>query len=69
MSVPKYCGRLLDKLVVIVAQQTANVKGNPDEADYVTARGLALERVTWALWEARDRLQRRRREKAKLPAG
>lgn len=57
--VPKYAGKLMDRLVLIVAKQTANVKGNPEEMEYAEARGAALVQVTWSLWRARNKLQRR----------
>lgn len=57
--VPKYAGRLLDRLVLIVAKQTSNVRGNPEDAEYAVSRGTALETVTWSLWQARKRLQKK----------
>lgn len=62
MAVPKYAGRLLDKFALIVAKQTATVKGNPEEDEYAEGRGTALEKVTWSLWRARNRLQKKLRE-------
>ena len=62
---PNYSGRLLDRLVLIAFKQTASVRENPDDPEYAAVRGGIVETVTWAVWEARERLQRRRRENLK----
>lgn len=66
--VPKYSGRLMDKLMLIVAGQTGLLRENCDETAYAVKRGTVLETVTWTMWEARERLQQRRRELAKKSA-
>lgn len=61
---PNYSGRLLDKLFLIVAKQTDEVRENPDDPGYVSNRSTVAETVTWGLWQARERLQTRRHELA-----
>jgi len=58
--VPNYSGRLLDRLVLIVAKQTSLIRENPDEPGYAVSRGTIVEQVVWRIWEARNRLQVRR---------
>lgn len=58
---PNYGGRLLDKLMLIVAEQTSVLRPNVEDAEYAVQRGTVLETVTWRMWEARERLQARRR--------
>jgi len=48
-------------MILVAAKQTANVKENPDDEDYVAKRVTVFEAVAWAFWEARNRLQARRR--------
>lgn len=62
---PKYSGQMLDKLILIAAQQTAAVRENPDDKGYVAKRSTVLETVAWAMWETRNRLQDRRRANTK----
>lgn len=58
---PNYSGRLLDKLILIVAKQTADIKENSDDPSYPVNRGIVLETTTRAMWEARERLHQQRR--------
>lgn len=60
---PNYSGRFLDKIIVIVAKQTAEIRENPDDAGYPAARGVVVETTAWAIFEARERLQQRRLER------
>jgi hypothetical protein len=58
---PTYSERLLDKLILIAAEQTARVRSNPDDAGYAAERSTALETAAWAMFQARERMQERRR--------
>lgn len=60
---PNYTGRLLDEIILIVVEQTANVKPNPDDTgDYSEARKAALKATAWALFQARNEMQQNRRD-------
>lgn len=58
---PNYTGRLLDKLFLIAAKQTGNVRANPDDNSYLSERTAAAKATAMALFEARNELQRDRR--------
>jgi hypothetical protein len=66
---PNYAGKLLDRLILIVAEQTTVLRPNIEDAEYAVQRGTVLETVSWRMWEARERLQARRRrdEAARRP--
>jgi hypothetical protein len=51
-----------NRLILIVAEQTAGVRHNPGDEGYVAARVKAMKETAWALWEARLELQHRRAE-------
>jgi hypothetical protein len=58
---PNYSGRLFDKLMVLATRQTSAIRLNPDDQDYVAERVRIIKALAWALWQARDELQARRR--------
>jgi hypothetical protein len=64
--VPKYSGRLFDRLILIVVKQTAGVKHNPDDTEYPKTRAEVLRDTAKALWRMRDELQAWRREGCKV---
>lgn len=57
---PNYNGRLMDRLVVIAAQQTAEVRQNPDDSEYITARADAMRALVKAWWQVRLELHMER---------
>jgi len=62
MPLPNYAGRLFDKIILVVIQQTGSVKPNPDDGSYPDARSAVLKATAWALFRARNELQQMRRE-------
>jgi hypothetical protein len=62
MPLPNYAGRLLDKIILKVIDQTSTVKQNVDEPGYATARGAAMKATAWELFRVRNELQQTRRD-------
>lgn len=62
---PNYSGKLLDKIILIAAKQTAPIRHNPDDPEYVEARISVVRSLSWALWEVRNELQAKRTSESK----
>jgi hypothetical protein len=57
-----YAKRLLDRIFVVAAEQTANVRPNPDDANYPDVRAAAAKATAWAIFKARNEMQQDRRD-------
>lgn len=65
---PNYSGRLLDRLILIAAKQTAGIRQNPDDENYSECRAKVVRSVVKALWVVRAQLHEELREAHVEPA-